>query len=83
MDASLDWESDSLWNAEAFFLSTISDSHCGMRSFTRDAYQRMHLRTTGMEFASEIVVNALRENFKIQEVPITDYPREGRRSCAA
>ena len=60
-----------------FFHTTISDSHCGMRSFTRDAYQRMHLRTTGMEFASEIVVNALRENFKIQEVPITYYPREG------
>ncbi len=60
-----------------FFHTTISDSHCGMRSFTRDAYQRMHLRTTGMEFASEIVVNALRENFRIQEVPITYYPREG------
>ncbi|HEV8238951.1 MAG TPA: glycosyltransferase family 2 protein, partial [Thermoanaerobaculia bacterium] len=31
----------------------ISDSHCGMRSFTREAYERMNLRTTGMEFASE------------------------------
>ena len=60
-----------------FFHTTISDSHCGMRSFTRQAYERMHLRTTGMEFASEIVVNALRENFKIREVPITYYPREG------
>lgn len=60
-----------------FFDTTISDSHCGLRSFTREAYDRMHLRTTGMEFASEIVVNALRENFRIQEVPITYFPREG------
>jgi glycosyltransferase involved in cell wall biosynthesis len=60
-----------------FFHTTISDSHCGMRSFTRQAYERMHLRTYGMEFASEIVVNALREKFRIHEVPITYYPREG------
>jgi glycosyltransferase involved in cell wall biosynthesis len=60
-----------------FFHTTISDSHCGMRSFTRDAYERMQLRTHGMEFASEIVVNALRENFRIHEVPITYHPREG------
>lgn len=62
---------------KVFFHTTISDSHCGMRSFTRQAYERMHLRTTGMEFASEIVVNALRENFRIHEVPITYYRREG------
>src|SRR5690349_21614233 len=43
-----------------FFKTRISDSHCGMRSFTREAYKRMGLRTTGMEFASELVVNALR-----------------------
>jgi hypothetical protein len=60
-----------------FFHTKISDSHCGMRSFTRDAFDRMHLRTQGMEFASEIVVNALRENLKIIETPITYHPREG------
>ncbi len=59
------------------FRTKISDSHCGMRSFTRDAYERMGLRTTGMEFASEIVVNALRNQLKIDEIPITYYPREG------
>src|SRR5262245_26563289 len=36
-----------------FFHTTISDSHCGMRALTREAYQRMRLRTSGMEFASE------------------------------
>ncbi len=60
-----------------FFHTRVSDSHCGMRSFTRAAYQRLNLHTQGMEFASEIVVNALRENLKIHEVPITYYPREG------
>lgn len=60
-----------------FFHTRVSDSHCGLRSFTREAYRRMHLRTQGMEFASEIVVNALRENLRIHEVPITYHPREG------
>lgn len=59
------------------FRTRVSDSHCGMRSFTADAYERMGLRTTGMEFASEIVVNALRNQLKIEEIPITYYPREG------
>src|SRR5262249_45993441 len=56
---------------------TISDSHCGMRGMTREAYDRMRLRTSGMEFASEMVVNALREGFRIHEVPIIYHPREG------
>jgi glycosyltransferase involved in cell wall biosynthesis len=55
----------------------ISDSHCGMRSFTREAYERMGLSTTGMEFASEIVVNSLRAQLKIHELPITYHPRVG------
>lgn len=60
-----------------FFHTTVSDSHCGMRAFTRDGYERMRLRTQGMEFASEIVVNALREGLRIREVPITYRPRQG------
>lgn len=60
-----------------FFGTSVSDSHCGMRSFTRAGYQRMNLRTQGMEFASEIVVCALREQLRIDEVPITYHPREG------
>jgi hypothetical protein len=59
------------------FKTSVSDSHCGMRSFTREAAERMHLRTTGMEFASEMVVNALRERLRIVEVPITYHPRLG------
>lgn len=59
------------------FRSGISDAHCGMRSFTREAYQQMELQTTGMEFASEMVINAKKADLKIEEIPITYYPREG------
>lgn len=60
-----------------FFRASISDAHCGMRAFTKEAYQRMHLQTTGMEFASEMVINASKAGLKIAEVPITYHPREG------
>jgi hypothetical protein len=60
-----------------FFRTRISDSHCGMRALTRDAYRRMALRTTGMEFASEMVVGALRSRLRIAEIPITYRPRIG------
>ncbi len=60
-----------------FFHTRISDAHCGMRSFTREGYERMNPRTQGMEYASELVVTALRERLRIVEVPITYHPREG------
>jgi hypothetical protein len=59
------------------FRTTISDSHCGMRAITREAYDRLRLRTTGMEFASEMVVTALRERLRVTEIPITYRPRIG------
>ena len=55
----------------------ISDSHCGMRSFTAEAYKRMNLKTTGMEFASEMVIKAVETDLKILEIPITYHPRDG------
>jgi len=60
-----------------FYRTRISDSHCGMRSFTREALARMGLRTTGMELASEIVVAALRGGLRLDEIPITYHPRGG------
>ena len=59
------------------FQTSVSDAHCGLRSITRDAYRRINLRTEGMEFASEMVVNALREGLHIEEVPIAYHPRIG------
>jgi len=53
------------------FRTGISDAHCGMRGFTREAYDRMHLRTSGMEFASEMVIKAGKARLRIAEIPIT------------
>lgn len=60
-----------------FFRTWLSDIHCGMRAFTIEAYRKMRLRTAGMEFATEMVVSALRHNLKICEIPINYYPRKG------
>ena len=57
-----------------FFRSGITDFHCGMRGFRRDAYQSLGLQTTGMEFASEMVVKATLHGLRITEVPITLHP---------
>jgi glycosyltransferase involved in cell wall biosynthesis len=56
------------------FGSQVSDFHCGLRALTREAYQAMNLRTTGMEFASELVVKASVQGLRIGEVPITLHP---------
>jgi glycosyltransferase involved in cell wall biosynthesis len=55
----------------ALFPSNLGDFHCGMRAFTRAAFDRMDLRTTGMEFASEMVIKATLLEMKLSEVPIT------------
>lgn len=55
----------------------VSDFHCGMRGFTKDAYERMNLRTTGMEFASEMVINATLKGMRITEIPVTLH-KDGR-----
>lgn len=57
-----------------FFHTPCGDFHCGLRGFRIDAYQRMDLRTTGMEFASEMVVKASLFGMKIAEVPTTLSP---------
>ena len=56
------------------FRPGISDAHCGMRAFTKDACRRMQLQTTGMEFASEMVIKAALGKMRITEIPITLHP---------
>ena len=60
-----------------FFGTKILDSHCGMRAIKKDALAKLNLQTTGMEFASEMVIKALRENLKIKELPINYKKRIG------
>jgi len=60
-----------------FFKTGISDAHCGMRALRRDVLPRLDLRTTGMEFASEMVIRAGKEHLRIAELPIDYHPRGG------
>jgi hypothetical protein len=60
-----------------FFRSPIRDFHCGMRGFRRDAILGLELRTTGMEFASEMVAKAALGRLRVTEVP-TPLAKDGR-----
>jgi len=54
-----------------FFHAGIGDTHCGMRGFTREVFDRMDVRSNGMEFASEFVIKAAQLGAKTSEIPIT------------
>jgi glycosyltransferase involved in cell wall biosynthesis len=57
-----------------FFKCPAHDFHCGLRGFTRAAFEKMDLQTTGMEFASEMVIKSTFKRLKIAEVPVTLRP---------
>ena len=57
-----------------FFGGPIGDFHCGLRGFSKDAAKRMGLNTSGMEFASEMVVKATLMKMNVAEVPTTLSP---------
>lgn len=60
-----------------FFRSSTTDFHCGLRGFSKEAFINMDLQTTGMEFASEMVIKATLLNMRITEVPTVLY-KDGR-----
>lgn len=60
-----------------FFGTKISDSQCGMRMYKKESLNKINLVTTGMEFASEILVKAAWAKFKIVEIPI-EFFKDGR-----
>lgn len=60
-----------------FFNCPAQDFHCGLRGFTKAGYEKMELKTTGMEFASEMVIKATFKSLRITEVPITLH-KDGR-----
>lgn len=57
-----------------FFHAGIGDVNCGMRGFTKELYNRLDLRTTGMEFASEFAIKTARSGARVAEIPITLWP---------
>ncbi|OPX77838.1 MAG: Glycosyltransferase AglJ [Methanosaeta sp. PtaB.Bin039] len=59
------------------FAPGISDAHCGMRAITRDALRRLDLKAGGMEFASEMMIEAAEKKLAVREIPISYRPRKG------
>lgn len=60
--------------ARVFFKSRIGDFHCGLRGFRKQAILSLNLQTTGMEFASEMVVKASMRGLNVTEVPTVLRP---------
>jgi len=60
-----------------FFKCPAHDFHCGLRGFTKTAFEKLDLQTTGMEFASEMVIKATLKKLKMTEVPVT-LSKDGR-----
>jgi glycosyltransferase involved in cell wall biosynthesis len=63
--------------ARFLFSATVKDFHCGMRAIRRDVAERLGMKTTGMEFASEMVILALQSGLTIEEIPIEYRERVG------
>jgi len=59
-----------------FYKVKVSDAHSGFRAIAKEALEKMKLRSRGMEFASEMIIEAKRLGLRIKEVPITYYPRK-------
>jgi len=64
------------------FRTGLGDAWCGMRGFRRDALPRLDLRTTGMEFALEMVIRASKVGLETREIPIELHPRGGESKLA-
>jgi glycosyltransferase involved in cell wall biosynthesis len=64
------------WMVNGIFHTRFSDTHSGFRAITKEALNRLDLKSGGMEFASEMLIAASRENLRIDEVPINYYPRK-------
>jgi glycosyltransferase involved in cell wall biosynthesis len=60
-----------------FFKVRVSDAHCGLRAVRRSALRRLELDSTGMEFASEMILKAAKRGLRVDEVPIEYRPRIG------
>ena len=63
------------WMINHIFHTRFTDTHSGFRAITRDALDRLNLTTGGMEFASEMLVMASKDGLRIEEVPVSYYPR--------
>ena len=67
--------------ARRWFHAPIHDVYCGLRGFTKELYERLQQRCTGMEFATEMIIKASLQGSRILDVPVTLHP-DGRRAHA-
>ena len=80
MPGAMPWKHRWIGNPALTFIGRLlfkcpaHDFHCGLRAFTKDGFNRIDLRTTGMELASEFVIKATLKGLRFTEVPITLYP---------
>jgi glycosyltransferase involved in cell wall biosynthesis len=65
------------WALNSLFVSQIEDAHCGLRSIRSASYRELLLTASGMEFASEFLVEAMRGGARIDQVPIRYRRRMG------
>jgi glycosyltransferase involved in cell wall biosynthesis len=66
-----------------FFKTKVRDVHCGMRAVKKESLLKLNLKTSGMEFASEMIIKAIRNNLKIKEIPIDYKIRKGESKLAS
>jgi len=64
------------WFLNLFFKAGVSDAHSGFRAITGEALEKLNLKADGMEFASEMIIEAARKGLRIKEVPISYYKRK-------
>ncbi len=57
------------------FKTHFSDAHCGIRAIARESYLKLDMKSEGMEYASEMIIEAARKKVRMTEVPVTYYPR--------
>ncbi len=62
------------WIGRVLYSCPVHDFHCGLRAFSREAVQSLELHTTGMEFASELIVQAQLAGLRFAEVPVVLHP---------
>jgi glycosyltransferase involved in cell wall biosynthesis len=80
MPGAMPWKHRWIGNPALTFIGRLlfkcpaHDFHCGLRAFTKEGFERMDLRTTGMELASELVIKSTLKGLRISEVPIILHP---------
>lgn len=68
------------WFLNLFYKAGVSDAHSGFRAIRGEALEKLDLRMDGMEFASEMIVEAVKKGLRIREVPISYHKRKNKNS---